>query len=236
MLEESRLVSRIGLLVVGALTFSGCAPLSPTPPFHFLETAEVLKKDEVGITLGAGGGGIDWGGAGGGTLRLRAGLGGGQELGVEGTALYADTGHCSGKCDAWIGQSVAFATKLAYKVAPTRWLAFLFGAGLSTSAIGTTGGGDAGLVISAPTRWIQPYAGARFTFGVPIARDVSSRGGFTPALVAAGGFAIPIRRVRIYGEAGYLQAWPEEYDPQRGWYRDSFPGGYAAAGVQVIMH
>jgi hypothetical protein len=244
MATNSRLSSTIHLFVVGALT-SGCAALSPSPPFHFLETAETLKKGDLAATIGVGGGAIDWGGAGGGALRVRGGVGGGQEVGFEATALYADTGHCDTpttfnphpKCDPWIGKSFAFAAKLAYKVAPTRWLAFLFGAGVSQSSVGLTGGGDAGLIVSAPTRWVQPYAATRFTIGAPIDHALHSRGGVTPVVVAAGGLAIPIKRARLYVEGGFVKAWLEQYDSSVNTlaYHD-YPGGYLAAGVQLPLN
>ncbi|HZS41820.1 MAG TPA: hypothetical protein VFF06_33555 [Polyangia bacterium] len=238
-----RLLSKICLFAVGVLTAAGCAPLSPSPPFHFLETAEVLKKDEVALTLGAGGGGLDFGSGGGGALRVRAGVGSGQEVGLEATFLYADTGRCEGPvpnapadCKPWIGQSFAFASKLAYKFAPTRWLALLAGAGFAQSAVGMTGGGDAGLVASYPGRHVIPYAGARFTIGAPLGRDVHSAGGITPGVVAAGGLAVVAGHARLYVEAGYVEAWPEKLDDHgvvTG--HDGYPGGYFGAGVQLPL-
>ena len=58
-----------------------------------METTDVLKQHETSITIGAGGGGAGFdGNAAGGALRLRLGVGARQEVRVEGTALWHDSG------------------------------------------------------------------------------------------------------------------------------------------------
>src|SRR5262249_18334863 len=41
---------RTALFLTAAGTAGGCAPFSATPPFHFAETATILRPGEVGVT------------------------------------------------------------------------------------------------------------------------------------------------------------------------------------------
>src|SRR5438046_2831791 len=76
------------------------------------------------------------GNAGGGGLRVRAGVGGRQEVGVEGTVLAVDTGKASERSSRWIGNSLAYGWKLSWKGAPRDWFAVVAGAGGSSAATG----------------------------------------------------------------------------------------------------
>jgi hypothetical protein len=241
-----RSLAFFGLLTLAA----GCSPLSAIPPFHLAETTEVLAKKEASITAvgGGGGAGLDGWGAGGG-LRLRVGVGAHQEVGVEGTAMYVDTGARSrtpspGSAP-WIGNSLALGLKLSWKVAPLPWLALIAGAGATDTATGGALGGDFALVFSpghALYGWFRPYGAVRGSFAVPVGRGLYEAGGPTGGLVVPFGISFePTRWLRLFVEGGAVAVVSHGYDdtssddPNRSIVNDTHAGGYGALGVSFIL-
>jgi hypothetical protein len=233
-------------LVVGVLALAACfacAPLTPPSPFHFLETSQVLQKDQVAITVGAGGGAtaLD-GNAGGGSLRVRAGAGHDQEIGVEVAALYVNTGKRDNTSPVWVGQFGYVGGKVVHKWAARPWFALVSGLGASWSATGLAFGGDFGGILSRPRGLLRPYAGARLSLALPARRDIETNGGVTLAITPAAGLAIVVTpNVRVYFEGGALLAWAELGVPDHGvpansdgtYHENDFHGGgYGAVGLQ----
>lgn len=225
----------------------GCAPLGAAPPFHLMETAEVLQAGQVGITAAGGGGymGLDGSGGGGG-LRVRVGVGARQEVGLEAAALAVDTGKADAKQPAWIGTSAAYGAKFSWKGAPLGWLAAVGGFGVAHAATGSALGGDLALVVSTPRAlrgWLRPYGGVRATVAVPIDHDLYEAGGVTLGLVPAGGLSfVPARWLRLFAEAGFLNAWSSlgsdlaRDDPAHRLYTTSYHGGvYGGAGATFVF-
>jgi hypothetical protein len=121
----------------GAVVVASIAACTVPPPFHTLETAATLERKQVAVTLGGGGGtGEDLkrccGGAAG---RVRVGIGGRQEVGVDATTLIAAEGIGAG-------------LKLAYKIAPWERLAFTAGAGAFFAENVNSYGADLGAIVS----------------------------------------------------------------------------------------
>src|SRR5258706_15419376 len=90
----------------------GCTPFSALPPSHFAETAQSAERGDVRVTLAAGGGGLALDGhAVGGGARVRVGVGGGQEVGVEATALSVEAGGKPSAQSPWLGGNTVVAAK-----------------------------------------------------------------------------------------------------------------------------
>ncbi len=150
---------RFAISAVGSLTLAlaGCSPLSAPLPFHFTETAAALDRGAMRVTAAAGGGeAVFDGSAGGGSLRLRVGVGARQEVGFEGSALAVDNGEHTRDSSRWIGHTLAYGLKLSYKLAPTDWFAVVAGAGAAHAATGESAGGDLGLVFARPRGRLRP--------------------------------------------------------------------------------
>ena len=228
---------RLAIALAAALTLgAGCVPLTPPPPFHFLETAEALPKGEVSVTAAAGaGGGVFDATAVGGGARVRVGVGGGNEIGVEGTAAFVHNPQDDKNPKPWFGDSGAYGYKLSWKYSPKPWFAVEAGFGGSASATGDGVGGDLALLFSRSRGLWRPYVGTRTTIGVPVNRPANDSGGITPGLVVAGGLAIvPRDDVRIYLETGMLvaasQDEPDMYG-QQDWV--SHVDGYGGLGIEL---
>ena len=210
-------------LAGGLLLLCGCPAATP---FAFNETARVLRSGQVAVTATGGvGGQVDKQpqgeknpAVGGGGLRIRGGIGGGQELGVD-TLLagYSKDGVLE----------FSAGGKLAYKVSLAPAAAFLLGVGLtyrrmtldmppirSTVANSLSPGGDIGVVLSPPRpllRVLVPYLGFRLgLFASFIGYDESSFnlsdgtfGLFTPQ-VAPGLAIVPAKWLKLTAELGYL--------------------------------
>jgi hypothetical protein len=155
------------------------------PPHYFAETATPLRHGSVRVTsVGGGGGNMGGGGAGGGA-RLRVGVGGRHEVGIEGSALRiresAGAAFGSALSSGRVSDSTTFAGKVSWKVAANRWLAFIGGAGAARSGVhdtethpatyrGVSLATDVAAVVSKTTESGVPfYAGARFSIAVPVA-------------------------------------------------------------------
>jgi hypothetical protein len=208
-----------------AVLFCACSPLTAPPPFHLMETTEVLKRNAISVTVAAGGGGavFDGDGAGGG-LRVGLGVADKHEVRLEGTGLYHETGDKQTTEKPWQGKHWTFGWKLSWKYAPARWFALIAGGGGSSAALGTALGADLALLVSYPRgRW-RPYLGVRGGVSVPVDNDV---GGITEHLVVPAGLAIVLSpTVRLYVEGGYLHAWSKSGD------FDQHAGGYGGMGLE----
>jgi len=206
---------RSALFLTVAGIASGCAPFSATPPFHFAETATVLQPGEVGVTAAGGVGGMGLGAHGVGLgVRARVGVGGEQEVGVEGTVIHVEDGDMPTAQMPWQGESDAFAGKLSWKIAMARWIAFVLGFGGSHSATGDAVGGDVSLIASIPEPWgpFRPFLGVRTGIAVPVGRDSSEAGGITQGATLGLGTTLAVAdNVDLVGEGGLLSAWSHGY-------------------------
>jgi len=236
---------RGALFLTVAGSAGGCAPFSATPPFHFAETATVLKQGEVGVTAAGGVGGMGLGAHGVGLgFRARVGVGGDQEVGVEGTVIHVENGDTPTAEMPWEGESDAFAGKLSWKIAMARWIAFVLGAGASHSATGDAVGGDVSLIASIPDPWgpFRPYVGARTGLAVPVGRDTNEAGGFTQGVTVGLGTTLAVSPdVDLVGEGGLLGAWSHGYhstdaDASRRTDTQSEGGVYVLLGVGLRFH
>ena len=83
-----------------SIVLAGCAYEARMPAAYFAETADVLAPGHVAVTGAAGVAGTQWGGGGGVGARVRVGVGGDQEIGVEaaGVELDAPSHHCELDC------------------------------------------------------------------------------------------------------------------------------------------
>jgi hypothetical protein len=211
------------LLALGSLVISlaaGCTPFLQTPPAYVAETAHVLPAGQVNVT-GAVGGGVDpvaSGHGGGGAARARVGIGGGQEIGVEGSALYTDQTVYHGWGDPTTdAQTATLAAKLSWKHALHPGFALVAGAGMTRAT--RTGGdtsadyyqgravaGDLALIGSGDplgSIGIVPYGAMRFGLSVPLANGEMSSSDLVGSATLTLGGALPIgRNVRAFLEAG----------------------------------
>jgi hypothetical protein len=233
-----------GFLGLGAAAVAGCAPFSPTPPFHFAETAQVLAPREVGVTVAAGGGGFSWSEGVGGGARVRVGVGKSQEVGGELIGVHVIDDSSPTPEAPWKGPKTAFAGKLSWKLAPLRWAAVSAAAGASNSATGTAAGGDVALMFSKrEVLWsrLRPYGGVRGALAVPVGRDSDEAGGITKGLVVAVGTAVELdRQFKLLFELGDLEAWNRGYlmttaDPNRVIQSKHQRGNYVAVGFTVTF-
>ncbi len=197
------------------------------PRVATLETADVLAAHEHEVTFGggAGGGNIN-GSVGGGTARLRDGLGGGQELGVDATVLFS-------------GSSVISGGALAYKVALAPGFAIGAGAGLTAGNEGqaTCAAVDVGAIASTHPgeRRAQLYLGVRIAGAMPVRGDRYAGGGISETATVPVGLAVPWRggwRVIVEGGAiGALQQ-SRDYSPGAMEIRTTrHEGGYGALAL-----
>lgn len=211
-------VTQVGAALVALMASGaapGCAPFSPTPPFHFAETAQVLAPRQVGVTVAAGGGGFSWAEGVGGGARVRVGVGSNQEIGGELTGIHVIEDSTPTPEQPWKGPNTAFAGKLSWKLAPLRWAAVSAAAGASQSGTGTAAGGDVALMFSTREvhwRWLRPYAGVRGALAVPVGRGTDEAGGITKGLIVALGTAVELdRQFKLLFELGELDAWNRGY-------------------------
>lgn len=201
---------RLGLGLCAALGGAGCTPVLP---MHFAETAEVIAKKEVSLTVSGGGGSASNVNncCGGGAARVRVGVGHNMEVGVEAEVL--GTGNSS-------AGTVVLGGKVSYKYAPIPYLAILagvgamgsFGVGMGASNGDAGLGADVGAVASTPVlaKLLRIYGGARFSFVVPARKDIYAGGGPTQGIIVPVGLSLePSRRWRVYLEGGYLGGWSE---------------------------
>lgn len=232
-LVNSRRLALLGLCALG-----GCVPLTPPPPFHFVETAQALPKGQVSVTVAGGGGaGAFDAAAGGGAARVRVGVGAGNEIGIEGTAaLVSNQKQDQDHSEPWFGRSGAYGYKLSWKYSPLPWFAVEAGVGGSVSTTGDGLGGDLALLFSRSRGVVRPYVGTRATIGVPVGRPANDAGGVTPMLVQAGGLAIvPVENLRLYAELGLMISASQVPDPDPNSHQDwsNHFDGYGGIGIEV---
>lgn len=207
---------------------AGC---TPGLPFLLAETADVLPKKQVAVDLGAGGGGFRGGSncCGGGTARLRIGVGGKQELGVD--------FHV-------VGSGPYLGGKLVWKIETARWLGVIFGAGAAGDKGGSFAGGGADLALVLSSRpfagRLRIYGGARGGVLVPFHRDIYDGGGPTGWISLPVGLAIYASEpVQLFAEGAFLGAWAHNHltaDDQSQIARADFYGGYAALAIRIRLN
>lgn len=195
------------------LALVGCAPLTPSVPFHLMETTELLPRAKFSLGFAGGIGGLaqeGWGS--GGTLRLRMGTGARQEVGLEGGVLYTQAhDRPPGDAPPWTRPAATFGARLSWKAVPLPWLGVLAGAGASTGPTGAAAGGDLGILCSSGRPllgWLRPYAAVRGFLALPAGRALDQAGGVTVGLVLPVGVSIKVTRsVRLFFEGGGIGAW-----------------------------
>ena len=160
-----------------AVAATGC---TVPPPFHTLETARTLPARGVSVMIAGGGGaGEDLESCcGGAAARVRVGIGGDQEIGVDGSTIFSSS-------------SVSGGFRLGYKNALSGHLAVFAGAGAFFIEGQQSAGADLGLVLSAldDDRPQVPSVGARLAAAIPIDSDLYSGGGISQTLVIPIGLA-----------------------------------------------
>jgi hypothetical protein len=232
------------------LALAGCAPLSPTPPFHFGETGESMPRGRVAISAAGGagnfetiGGGVGLGG------RARYGVGGGHEVRAELALIGRINNDDEGKTEQqleqqpWLGKSNAQLYKLSWKYAVTDWLALGAGAGGSNSATGNAVGGDLSGLLTSPRVYagFRPYAGLRGAVARPVHRGKYEAGGTTRGIVAALGVGRDwSARTQLIVELGFLHEWNRGYfstsaNPDREIQSQNHPGGYLLVGANFFL-
>jgi len=163
--------------VAGAAAAAAC---TVPPPFHTLETAGTLPARGLSVMVAAGGGaGEDLDSCcGGAAARVRVGIGDGQELGIDGSTIFAS-------------DSISGGFRLGYKNALSGRLALFGGAGAFFIEGQQSVGADLGLVVSARADGgpLVPYAGARIAAALPIDDDLYAGGGLSQTLVIPIGLA-----------------------------------------------
>jgi hypothetical protein len=213
---------------------AGCAP---TIPFAMVETADVLARNQVSVTIAGGGGG---GSSitsnakssfccGGGDLRVSVGVGRKQEVGADVAVL---------------GQHGALypSGKLRHKVGLVRHLALVTGVG-GSGAIALDAGGknsplylgaDAALVASTDRiDGMQLYGGLRATFALPASaqfyQNLPTEGVTVPL-----GLAIHLgARGRLFIEAGLLVGASQYESQYTKLETTAWVGGYGALAFQL---
>ena len=211
---EKRLVGFVSCLLVG-----GC---TPAPPVHFFEGTEVLRARQVAITAAGGvGGSAGYGG----TARLGVGVGKGQEVRVEGSALWPD-------------RDAAIAGKVSWKIAPNDSSAFIAGTGVSYWKSQGAWTGDLGLLLSPdvfPSRAARFYTGFRFALTVPF-DGVYAGTGISGTVNLPVGLNVRLGdHARLFLEGGFESTWSERKidspgDPLR---LTSGHGGYGGMGLSL---
>lgn len=218
---------KVSVFALCALAASGCTTLLP---FHFTETAEVLKRGETSLQVAGGAGGTSGFAYGGGGARFRAGFGGSVELGVEalgfGGTPPCDTGNAS--CVQG-GPDQVYSGKLSLKVGIVPSFAFLGGTGgLYDVRKGQFAvGGDFGFVVSSATA-DQPngiYSGLRFS--VAVAPTGGERQGTLVWPVGAS-FGWKDSRWRFFLEAGLVVVF---FDDRPGGDSLGSYAGYGSVGI-----
>jgi hypothetical protein len=225
---------------------SACAPLSPTPPFHFGETQDALARGRTAISPAAGAGSFKTiGGGVGAAFRVRHGLGGGNELRGELAAIGRINEDDPTPAQPWLGKSTAWLYKLGWKKALASWLAVDAGAGGSHSATGNALGGDVAMTAGTRNAYfggrVRPYLGARGSLAIPVGRDRDEAGGITRGLVGALGTALDVSPVtQLFVELGAMEEWNRGYfstdvNPDRTVESQHHPGGYLAFGATFFL-
>lgn len=240
--------------IAAGLAFAACQPFTPTPPFHFAETANTLPEGRTSVSGAVGFGSFeDIGGGLGAAARVSRGLGGGHELRAEATAfqrVLRDDGDPSNDEmptpeRPWLGERGALLWKLSWKLSLARWLAVSAGAGASHSATGDGVGADLAAIVSSPKAYFggrtQPYAGFRVAVARPAGRDVNEAGGVTKGVIGALGTTYEWSpRTQLFLELGFLEEWNRGYfatdvKTDRVIESQNKDGGYLALGATFYL-
>ena len=226
----------IGLftLAIAALGASGCLATSRLSPSYFAETPQALERGHVAVVAVARGSFGSDDTAGGGSVRARLGVGSDQEIGVEASALFAQsvakTVAIDETCTDTTCTSVTTANyggKLSWKFEISPHAALIAGLGgtWSDRVSGDTGtsffykgvsltGDLAGLFSwGAPDRSAVPYLGVRLSVGGPLQATNSA------STTVSGNLGIGLKArlsdgVRFYLEGGpyvaenSISSWP----------------------------
>jgi hypothetical protein len=209
----ARLFLCSAVVVLGA-----CSPMAAPIPFHFAETAETLKAGQVSLTLAGGGGsaGLD-GAGGGGAGRVRIGIDGRNEIGMEASMLAVDAGGNTSQSQPWLGTNVAYAGKLSWKLGLKDWVAIIVGLGGSQSPAGPAVGADAAVLFSTRGRIARYFGGLRGTFAGPIGRPFYDNGGPAGGFTVGNGVAfLPSSTIRLFLEGGFAILYSHGYDRTSG--------------------
>jgi len=177
---------------------SGC---TVPPPFHTLQTASTLPAGGVSVMAAGGGGGGEGlhSCCGGAAARVRVGIGGDQELGIDGNAIFSKN-------------EVAGGFRLGYKLAPSARLAVLAGAGAFFIERLPSAGLDLGAVVSLrqSSETVVPYTGLRLAGAIPIDSDLYSGGGLSQTMTIPIGVSVRLGpRWQGMAELGGLGALSE---------------------------
>jgi hypothetical protein len=185
-----------------AITFVAACTIPPR--VATLETADTLGAGEHAVEVGGGAGAWQSSDSiGGGTARVRVGVGGRQELGVDADVL-------------WSGSTVVGGAALAYKRALAAGFAFVAGAGMTAGndAQSTCAGGDLGAIASTapgPGR-VQLYGGVRLAAAMRVRGDRHAGGGISQGAFVPVGLVWPWRPGwRVIVEGGAVGTLSEAY-------------------------
>jgi hypothetical protein len=202
---------RWNLVVPGcAWLLASCVPQSRLPATYFAEDGNVLALGHVAITGVGGGGMTSSGNAVGGGGRIRVGVGGDQELGVEAAGLWIDsqdacvsTIDCSGVRHTALTSATGL---VSYKRQLEPQLALLLGAGATVGGLAAWRSINAtlGFVRSwRPSESVSFYAGGRLAVAFPIEADPKGTSGPVGSVTGPIGLAFDLQDpMRFYIEAG----------------------------------
>jgi hypothetical protein len=205
------------------------------------ESTEVLRRGQIGLT-GAGGLGAmatDVGKntssgevAGAGEVRVRVGIGGRQEVGLTGFGGVGSTSGSNSSVPYEIGG------KLSYKVAPSRWFAFVTSGGAFDESQIAAFGGDLAAIVApyADRAGDQFYTGAKGSVAVPVMQNAR---GVTEALTLPIGYAFRSSDdVRVFLEGGAVVGFAQLYDANQPLTTGGTTalGGYGVVAVRVLLH
>jgi hypothetical protein len=199
---------RWNLIVPGcAWLLASCVPESRLPAAYFAEDGNVLALGHVAVTAVGGGALTNGGNAVGGGGRVRVGVGGDQELGIEAAGLWLDaTDACVFGCSERHTSLMSSSALVSYKRQLDPQLALLLGAGATAGGLEAWRSIDAtlGFVRSwRPSESISFYTGGRLAVAFPIEADPKATSGLAGSVTGPIGLAVDLEApMRVYIEAG----------------------------------
>ena len=182
------------------LLLVGCAYEARLPASHFAESATVVPAGHAEISGAVGGGASFYGGGGGASMRARVGVGGGQEVRVEATALdLSSTKHnctidCGPSDNTETVATSAQSALVSWKARIERLSNISVIAGIGASRYDHVDEGDPrrgrsidGAFAMIANRRVRPgldvYGGARLALAVPVGTGAMD----VPAVIGAAG-------------------------------------------------
>jgi hypothetical protein len=200
---------RWNLVVPGcAWLLASCLQESRLPATYFAEDGNVLALGHVDVTAVGGGALTGGGNAVGGGGRIRVGVGGDQELGVEAAGLWIDSvDSCIGiGCSDRHTALTSASGLVSYKRQLDTQLALILGAGATVGGLEAWRSIDAtlGFVRSwRPSESISFYTGGRLAVAFPIEADPKGTSGLAGSLSGPIGLAVDLQDpMRLYVELG----------------------------------